>query len=221
VCIFASDFNGTDKVAKLLIAWLKVRNRQPTFPSSTFARMLIFVPSSERGNFDEKLATTKFLKRLRWMIQDDKGLHGPLGDISLSDVEFETALKEKAFELRLLALPDVGNETHLETFRTRLLCESDEIHNFRKVAKIAFSARHFEAFFQFASRHFANDINSPLDMVRASRIPNPTPIDFSSHLANFVECIPLKHQDIIATTIASALYLDNFPPGAHSECFDY
>jgi hypothetical protein len=217
VCIFASDFDGTDKVAKFLVSWLKLRKLQPAFPSSTFPRILILVECSDRGSFDEKLATTKFLKRLRRIIREDKGLLGPLGDEGLTDVEFEKFLKENVFELRLLALPAAGDETYFDTFRTRLLCESEEIHNFRKVAKIAFSARHLQTFFQFACRHFADTIISPLDIVRVSRIPNPTPADLPLHLANFVECIPDEHHDIVAPVIASALYLDNFPPGAHSE----
>ncbi len=217
VCIFANDFDGTAKVATFLATWLRLRNRHSTFPSSTFARILVLVKWSERGNFDEKLATRKFLKQLRLVILEDKGLPGPFGDEGLTDVEFETLLKESAFELRLLALPDPGDHKNTEILQKRLLCESEEIYNFRKVAKIAFSARHFQAFFQFACRHFADNITSPLNIVHASRIPNPTPMDFSSHLANFVERIPSEYQYIIATTIASALYLDNFPPGAHSE----
>ncbi|PMD42322.1 hypothetical protein L207DRAFT_632109 [Hyaloscypha variabilis F] len=215
VCIFANDCGGNGEVAKFLAAWLRIRNRQPAFPHSTFARVLVLVRWRQRGTFDEKLATTEFLKQLRRFAREDKGLLGPLGDESLTDVEFEKFLKESAFELRLLALPDIRDRINMETFKTRLLCESGEIHNFRTLAKIAFSARHFQAFFQYACRHFANDILSPFDLLLASRMPNPLPEGFSAHLTNFVNCIPSEHQHIVPMMIASAMNLDSFPPGAH------
>ena len=216
VCIFADDFEGTDNVAKVLASWLRVRNSQPVFPSSTFARVMIFV-RDKHGMFDEKLATTKFLKQLRHMIREEKSFPGRFADESLPDVQFEKLLKENAFEVRLLSLPSTSNEMHLERFRTRILCESEEIHNFRKAAKIAFTARHLQYFFQFACRQFANSITTPLDFIQISRIPNPVPTDLASHLARFAACVSTEQQYVVATATASALRLDSFPPGAHSE----
>jgi hypothetical protein len=37
------------------------------------------------------------------------------------------------------------------------------------------------------------------------------------YLVNFIKYIPNKHYNIVALVIALALYLDNFPLGAHSE----
>jgi hypothetical protein len=98
---------------------------------------------SERGNFDEKLATRKFLKQLQLVILKDKRPFRLFGDESLTDVKFETFFKENAFELRLLALLDLSDLKNIEILQKRLLCELEEIYEFRKVAKIAFSARHF------------------------------------------------------------------------------
>ena len=167
--------------------------------------------------FDEKLATTRFLKQLRHMIREEKSFPGRFADESLPDVQFEKLLKEIAFEVRLLSLPSTSNKMHLERFRTRILCESEEIHNFRKVAKIAFTARHLQYFFQFACRQFANSITTPVDLIQISRIPNPVPTDLASHLARFAACVSNEQQYVVATGIASALRLDSFPPGAHSE----
>jgi hypothetical protein len=57
--------------------------------------------------------------------------------------------------------------------------------------------------------------------MHALRIPNPTLIDFSLHLANFVKRIPNEYKYIIVTTIASILYLDNFPPGAYNKSLPF
>lgn len=103
---------------------------------------MIFVGSKQRI-FNKKLATTKFLKQLRLIIREKKSFPERLADKSLSGVEFEQLLKENAFELQLLSLPASSKKMHLETFRKRLLCESEKIYNFRRVFKIAFIARHF------------------------------------------------------------------------------
>jgi hypothetical protein len=203
------------EVAQFLANWLKMRDRQPTFPSYTLARLLILVRSDSA--FDEKVATTKFLKQLRGVINGAKEFTGPFGNECLTDVEFEKLLRETAFELRLLAISDMQNEKHLDMLRARLLCESEEIHSFRKIAKRAFSARHFQAFFRMSCNHFVDNIISPLNLVSASRSANPPPAEFASHLANFVECVPREHEDVISSAIASALYLDNFPPEMHGK----
>ncbi len=110
-------------------------------PSSTFPRVFIFV--LWRECVDEKLATKEFIKQVRRRIPEEKGIYGLFGDNSLLNVEFERLLKESAFELRVLALPDIGETPHLDTFWTRLLCESEEIHDLRKAARVVYSARHF------------------------------------------------------------------------------
>ena len=97
--------------------------------------------------FNEKLATTKFLKQLRHMIRKEKSFLGRFRDKSLLDVQFEKLLKENTFKVQLLSLPATSKKMYLKRFRTRLLYESKEIYNFRKVSKIAFTARHLQYFF--------------------------------------------------------------------------
>jgi hypothetical protein len=220
MCFFARDFGGTEEVAKFLASWLMtLRNRSSEFPSSTFARVLILVEWRDLTGFDEKLATTEFITQLRHVISTRNGNFGLLGNESLTNVEFGKILKEQFFEVTILALPGGSgkyiNGTQLQTLRTRILRESQDTQNFRRTAKMAFTARHFKAFFHYACCHFANDIVSAFSFVQASRIPNPVPVDFSSHLSEFIKIIPGEHRIILASVIASALCLDNFPPGAH------
>ncbi len=52
----------------------------------------------------------------------------------------------------------------------------------------------------------------------ARLITIPIPINFSSHLAHLITRIP-NRLDVLTATIASTLYLDNFPPGAHGKLY--
>lgn len=219
-CIFARDFEGTEEIAVILSTWLKpLRNRPSGQPPTTFTRILIMVEREDQAGFDEKLATTEFVIQFRRVIQNENGLFGQLKQ-DLTNAEFENLLKDRFFEVRILPLPSSAQgqvKTQTTMLRNRILQESQDIHNLRKAAKIAFSARHFIGFFSLACRHFAKDIVSPFSFIKASRNPNSIPADFGSKIYEFIQIVPSENKDMIVPVIASALRLDNFPPGAHGE----
>jgi hypothetical protein len=117
----------------------------------------------------------------------------------------------KAFEVEASA--------KLGKLRERVLHESDEVHSFRKTSRVAFSARHLEAFFHLTYVYFAKTTDAPFSFVRASRIANLLSQELLTQISEFLKKVPTRLTTVFPVpVIASALSLDAFPPGAHSEC---
>jgi hypothetical protein len=126
--------------------------------------------------------------------------------------------------MKVLALPlnpdiDLGGVgSQLYNLKKRLILESKHMQKRRQTAKVAFSARHFEAFLHLAFDQFSIDLETPFSFIRASRVANPVPEDFSKHIANFLmHSSPKTLMTFNALVVALALTLDSFPPEMHSK----
>lgn len=224
VCLFADDLGGLEGVAKLLATWLiTLSNRSLDLPHSAYARILVLVEWDDPGNtFDEKLAILDFNKLVRKeATRLNQGL-GQIGSQKMSSVAFDKFLVQQLGDARVLPLP---KPTESYTFRSlgklraRLIHESNDIQCLRKSLKVAFSARHLEAFVHLACQHFASSIVTPFSFIQASRVANPVSKDLEFHISHFLKMVPNHHTAVFAVpVIASALCLDAFPPGSHSKC---
>jgi hypothetical protein len=228
ISLFADDLGGINATAKLLVSWLgNITTIQSTpvsdLPESTYPMILVLMTwTDQTAAFDEKLATTSFLMDLRYEIERlYKGLEKPLSEIS-----FNRLLESHFSGIKVLALPPHAEDQSLDAtniwlrekaLRTRLFQESQDMQARRRASSVAFSATHFEAFLHSAFVHFADDVMTPFSFVKASRIANPIPRDFPTHLSNFLRCIPRDLSSFAPNIIASALTLDGYPPGMHSK----
>ena len=226
VCLFADDLGGTRVAVDILASWLvSFSSRSSDLPVSTYPRILV-LKAADRDPFDEERATFEFMKELAEQTEFRTGSLAQNG--RLADGRFDALLRQQFGGLRVLALPDAmptaEDQSQLArpdgfwALRTRILQGSQRIQDRRRKAQVAFSATHFKAFFHLACEHFAKDIVTPFSFVKASRQANPVPLDFSSHIANFLADVkPPLIEPFAIPFIASAMTLDSCPPEMHSK----
>jgi hypothetical protein len=229
ICMFADDLGGTRAVADILASWLiSLSNRSSDLPVSTYPRVLI-LKTPDRAPFNEERATIDFMRELAEEAEARNGSLAQRSNGRLTDERFDTLLKQQFGGLRVLALPNViptaedqsqlpGLDGLWESLRMRILQGSQRIQDRRRKAQVAFNANHFKAFFHLACEHFARDIVTPFSFLEASRLANPVPQDFSSHIANFLTGVkPPLMEPFAIPFIASAMTLDSCPPEMHSK----
>jgi hypothetical protein len=223
ICFFADDLGGTTAVANLLASWLiSLTYRSTDLPVSTYPRVLILTVD-DSTLFSEEKATLDFMKELE---EETKARNGSF--VQESNGLLDALLRKQFGGLRVLALPnDVASQEQSQSLkldaswkslRTRILQGSQRVQDRRRKAQVAFSANHFKAFFHLSCAHFAEDIITPFSFVKASRMANPVPEDFSSHIGNFLRDIKGTLVESLAfPIIASAMTLDGYPPEMHSK----
>jgi hypothetical protein len=223
MCLFADDLGGTGAVIELLASWvISLNSRSSDLPASTFPRVLI-LKICDHSSFDEEWATIHFMRDLARVIKVRGGGLGPKPSGKLTEARLIALLKQQFGGLRILALPNVRSQSPSqkpdriwESLWTRILRGSQNIQDRRCKVKVAFSANHFQAFFHLACDHFARDIVTPFSFIKASRLANPLPRDFSTHITNFLEHLkPAQIEPFANPLIASALTFDGYPPEMH------
>jgi hypothetical protein len=217
VCFFADDLGGTRAVANLLASWITSSTyRSSDLPVSTYPRVLIFKAHDNNSSSEEK-ATIDFMEVLEEETHARTERWGR---------EFDALLKQHFGGLRVLALPnEAATQSQIpemddlwKSLRIRVIRGSQRIHDRRRKAQVAFSATHFKAFFHLATKHFSKTISIPFSFMKASRLANPVPQDFSTHINNFLTDIELPLVESFGIPfIASAMTLDSYPPGMHSK----
>ena len=222
ICFFADDLGGTRVVADILASWLiSLSNRSSDLPVSTYPRVLVLKANDRAPN--EERATLNFMKELAEEAKARNGSLAQRASGSLANDRFYALLRQQFGGLRVLALPGTKEPLQKqgnlwESLWTRILQGSQRIQNRRRKAQVAFSSTHFKAFFHLACAHFAGDIVAPFSFVKASRLANPVPQDFSSHITNFLaEVKPPLIESFAIPFIASAMAIDSCPPEMHSK----
>jgi hypothetical protein len=214
ICIFADDFGGMNAVAEFLAGWLVGLAEPPDIPGAR-PRMVILRQWDEalRGEFNESMASRKFLGRLA---NHTNGRARNLKD-GLTKEAFEVLLAKRFASLKVRALPPIGMAASpaWDSVCTRIFWDSERVQKLRLRERSAFSALHFETLFHAACEHFAEDVDRPFSFVRASRLQNPVSPDLSFHLHTFLRLAIPESIDFSVSIVSSALNLDSYPPGAH------
>ena len=217
ICFFADDFGGLGAISELLALWLTSFDSQPSdLPSSTYPRVLVLTRQDDPARFDEEKATKSFMLDIAREAEKKYGiLGGAVG--RLRKGELEQLLGVRFGGIRVVATPALGSaRRQWKELRNRILGESNEVQLRRREALVAFSVHHFKSFFHLASDHFCSDIVSPFSFVRASRVHNPVPTEFASHLTTFLKSVkPSQLLNFAVQVIASALVFDSYPSGMH------
>ena len=116
-------------------------SRASDLPESTYPQVLILRNWDSKGAFDKKLATMAFIREL---LQETDYRHKCQQRGGLTEEKFHILLRGKFDSIRVLQLPPHGGESQrninqLRAFRMRLLQESKDVQNRRRVSKVAFS----------------------------------------------------------------------------------
>lgn len=200
-CFFSADVGGFRQIARHLATWLE-RGHSSTLPKSTLPSVVIVTDKiTPRAEIEEE-ARKAFL----WMLRE----------------ETTKDLSKQISAIDIVALFPNGTmsiDARYRRVKERLMERSDQIRKSREGTRTLFSVTHFAAFFKYASGHFSESLHSPFDFLRASRVHNPVAPDLDEHLSNFLKHVTSSDQlmEFAAPTIASSLFLDSYPPEAHSK----
>lgn len=200
-CLFVADFGGLGAVARFLARWLD-QDRPPASPRSVLPSVVVVA--------DEPLTTANGREEARRAV-----LLAIREETSKDLLEHVAAIDV----LGLLPRNQVSAATRYRHVRDRLLRSSDQARRGRADVRMLFSATHLAAFIRSASAHFADAVDEPFDFVKASRMHNPVAPQLDEHLSNFLTQITSSSQlfEFAAPMVASALFLDSYPPGAHGK----
>lgn len=204
VCLFLSDFGEMAKIVELISGWLE--NCNSTRPHAVcFPRLLVVVDNSAIIKPDklwEGRWKRNFLQSLKK--KTTKPFEQAFSHLSVHHLSVNNQIRE---EFRYLPLKD------------RLLNESDQIRAIRIEKRMHFIGKHFSAFFDYAYDHFISNSSKQFNFVKASRLLNPASTNLQHHFFNFLSQFQIAQEinDFVLPVVASAILLDSFPPGMHSE----
>ncbi|KAJ8067019.1 hypothetical protein OCU04_004399 [Sclerotinia nivalis] len=211
ICLFADDLGGMAGVLDIMATWLTSLPEAPTdLPISTYPKVLIFKDTGATPEWEDG-ATKKFLLAL------SKETAGRQGETPRKK-ELDVLLAKQFSGVHVLSLPILtSSQRNWTPLRERLLQESGDIQELRNHHRVAFSIRHFKAFFQMAIRHFCLNGDTSFSFIEASRASNPISEDFLVHLTSFLQNVDRKQLlNFAVPVIASALVFDSYPPGMHA-----
>jgi hypothetical protein len=115
----------------------------------------------------------------------------------------------------------ISIDARYRRLKERLIDSLDQVRKSREDGRTLFSATHFAAFLKYAYRHFSETVDKPFDFIRASRIYNPVAPNLAEYLLNFLKHIKSTNEltEFIVLITASSLFLDSYPPKAHSKYY--
>jgi hypothetical protein len=198
-CFFSNDLGGFKQIAQRLARWLE-QGRSSTLPVGTLPSVVIVTSGFVPIPAVEEEARKAFLRILA-----DETSEDPFQQLSTIDV---VAVRSKGA---------TSAKVRFRRLKEHLKQRSVQIQKRREDSRVSFSATHVAAFFQRASIHFAESVNTPFDFVRASRTFNTVASNMHEHISNFVKQTTSIQQltNFSAPMIASSLLLDSYPPDAH------
>ena len=208
ICLFANDLGGTLMTAKILASWLQSQNNRPLdIPHP----QIVILKEPDGLNLSQRGSNVSFIGELSQAVRLLSKHSGPM-----TRAHLEAQLTQRFGDVEVLTMPSHSRSPTWKSIRSRIISSSMAIQRRRRENHMAFSADHLRAFFHLACDHFARDIVSPFSFIKASRGPNPIPPTLSSHLTYFMKKVNASEiLDFAVPVIASALTLDNYPPGMH------
>lgn len=220
ICFFADDLGGLAAVAQILALWLlKVANSPSDLPPTANPRVLILIHWDSITTFNEQSATRQFMLELgRELEGANRSLRSKvIGKMKKS--ELDKLLASQFGGIRVIALPNSKcTSRSWRPLKSRIETDSYEMQNRRIDARVAFSTKHFKVLFNAVCEHFSSDIVDPFSFIRATRIQYPIPVEFGSHITEFLKKVDDTQLFTFAVPIiASALVFDSYPPGMHSK----
>ena len=200
-CFFCADLGSFRQIARHIATWLE-KGHSSTLPKSTYPRVVIATENISPG------AESEAKKAFLWLLRE----------------ETTKDLSELISAIDIVALFPNGTmsvDARHRRLKERLMDSSDQVRKSREDARTLFSATHFAAFLKYACGHFSETVDEPIDLIRASRIHNPVAPDLAEHLSNFLKHVKSTNEltEFAVPMTASSLFLDSYPPEAHSKYY--
>lgn len=200
ICIFADDFGGLQKVANLLVSWIRLGNPS-TLPQSTRPRVII-VLSGESPSVTGELLSMEDL-RLALDAEDQALRQSVFASITVMHVD-GAIVSPPALHRRIKEV---------------VLKAADESRVARVEGRVLFSATHTAGFFDRAVDHLSRSPAEPFDFIAQSRTARFSNVEYASHLSTFLSLARDHAVDVqvAASIVASGIIMDAYPPRMHSE----
>ncbi|KAK2609307.1 hypothetical protein QQS21_002088 [Conoideocrella luteorostrata] len=197
IIIFLEDIGGLSSVIEVIASWMR---RSAANPTPSAPRILVLY------DCNKELQVQKFTARLRArVVAFVHDLDSESGDMDEGVIFQSTHTFES---LRLVST--VAATTDF------LQLNIEEAFSFREGNGYAFDGEHVKYLLQAAIRHYCAGNRQQINLISASRLPNPVSDEFEMHLNYFMESCSGVDVDQ-AKLIASALHVDAHPPGMHRE----
>jgi hypothetical protein len=198
VALFVSDFGGLTEVVNFLVSWGRSAMTRPGWARSRVTLMFeeASVPTEKHVHF---LVTTALLRKVH--------ICEPTEPYTLSDMN---KIIKSCYDISVLrAFP---HKLSLQN----LMSTITETSITRQQLGFEFSAIHLSYLLHAAIIHFSSNLSAPFSVYHAARINNPVPGSLREHVIDFLRFTKLDYY-VSTSLVASALVMDAFPSGMHSE----
>jgi hypothetical protein len=195
VCIFLDDFPSLDKLFEKIEQWTRLG---PSVDVDRAIRPRLLVVS---GGSELPIVAARLLRGLQDAFCDT----------------FSTA------EPFFLGGENLSPSTRYHRLKEAILNHTTDILSLKQQRFLSFSAVHLGEFFHAATGHCAKTLSLPFDFLGTARPLAKSRRDISQHLYRFFQLCQRHHvsfSDLILN-VTSALLMDAYPPGMHSEFLQF
>lgn len=194
ICLFVDDIGGPQQAKNLLVSWLSAMRNQEGQIQSRPELIIVFTdPQTQFGASD--------------VIGHE--LHDALVPLVVSAITIVDLRSRHSLSLAAKFDPLRGKVSRaIESSRDR-----------HKAARLLFSATHLRYIVRRATVYFAQQPQSPFDVIKCAREGHEAP-NASHHLREFIRLSKKTGKSTSATAacIASGLILNAYPPDMHGMC---
>ncbi|KAF7173682.1 hypothetical protein CNMCM5623_005906 [Aspergillus felis] len=195
ICIFGKDFSDLEEVAQFLVNC--VRYQWPsTLPLAIQPRVIVVLDEGleRRGHAS---TTTRFFRKL-----------SKVNPIQMSQ-------SFSAINMIYLEQQETLGSTQYNRLRTWIKDHQRNVQIARKESWSTLNAIHLVSLFDIAMKQFSSGVTSPFNFVKATQEQLPVSPGLSQHFSSYLKAITKAgcQLDTLISTTASALVMDNFPPG--------
>ncbi|KAA8895327.1 acyl transferase/acyl hydrolase/lysophospholipase [Sphaerosporella brunnea] len=190
LCIFMSDFGGLENIVTLLATWIAQNTLDRANPRFYPQLMLLMEKPAVPAHRDS--ITAQILREL----------------LASKHLDPSTCFSR----LDVLCMPSFTRGSLVKYLFPIL----DDTRSARRQVQALFSMTHFATLFKYACDNMSKSME-PLNFISASRLQNPVPASFGSHIYRFFSSFTssIAIYKCAVPLVASSLVLDAAPPGMH------
>jgi hypothetical protein len=195
ICIFGEDFSDLEEVAEFLVDC--VRYQWPsTLPLAIRPRVIVALDGGSEGR-GHASATTGFFRKLT----------------EVDPIQMSQSFS--AINMIYLERQETVGSTRYDRLRTWIKDHQRNVQIVRRDSWSMINAVHLVSLFDSAMKQFSSGVTSPFNFVKATREQLPVSPGLSQHLSCYLKAMTTAgcRLDTLISTTASALVMDNFPPG--------
>lgn len=199
---FASDFGGTNEIARLLATQLSIPFHVET-PQAVLPRIVVVTDR------DDEDALQDFIELLVLALK--------AGNYQQSESEARATIAKRFGTLQTISLGHSNKFERSKVIRAHISKTLASTVVIRSAACYLFTFDHLQAFIVILLENFCSEATEHFSLIKASRSRGFHADEFVTHLKNLLEILPseawLWH--FVSPMVASCLLLALYPPSSH------